>query len=609
MDHIQSPKQFLSLPPFEWGAIPRFAVIAGPNGVGKSHLLRLLAVVSGMAKSSGPRPQGVVLKGRGVRLNQPARGGYLPALFVLPDATVDYTLFHQVTALVDLVRLKARTDPQAHEQAVATFFGRVPWDPEQPDLRQQAVAEVCKLGEHLQHEDVFRWLAPYDLIVRSDSILEMLAQMSYAYANDRVLRASASSPFRRTVSAADPVEEANRLLQLFKLPSRVVGPSEIRLKYDLRFQLPSGVLVTAGELSSGEQSIMALVGLVVTADLRVPAGDGPLLLLLDEPDAHIHTELVKPYVGALEELARRNVQIVMTTHRPETMLLCPPESLVEMRRKDGRVEFEPVPPSRRPALVARLAADTVAIMSGTRIVWVEDEDDREFHQAAYELALTFADVDLPSRPPLAFMPAMSKPDKDGKSATGATGDGGWTAVVKRMNEFRAQGMQSVFRGLVDGDNRKATLPPDVLRLDRYSIESYWADPLGLYHWAVHSDTPMGKGIAAAGEVSLEKLNDLRSLGEAYLQRAADAIIQRIEAALPDDQPRDRRDVMLYSAKGSVVLRYPEWLWTSPKRLLTDAIGKALTAGVHNGWKKALRAVGFIPADLIDIYRRLITERL
>lgn len=463
------------------------------------------------------------------------------------------------------------------------------------------------VGEGLTHQQVFKLLAPYDLVARSGDALTTVAKMLYAFMNyievHRGERVSATLP-------APPAKVVSSLLSRFDVAFNIPPPRELRLPYSLRCRTRGGHWLSPTELSSGEQAILALVATIVAEDVK-PYSDPErtFLLLLDEPDAHIHTELIRKYLDGLGRLTKLNMQIIMTTHRPETMLLCPPESLFELRRNGDAVDFEPMPPPRRPALIARLAGDTVAVMSGTRVVWVEDEDDRTFHQGAYELALCFDNLRLPSLPPLAFMPAMSKPDKEGKAVGGATGDGGWTAVVKRMNELRNQGMQAVFRGLVDGDDRKATLPADVLRLDRYSIESYWADPLGLYQWAVHSDTPRGKEIAAAGGVPLTELNDLRSFEAARLQRAADAIIERVEASLPADQPRNRREVTLMSAKGSVVLRYPEWMWTTPKRLLTDAVTTALTGGVHHGWKKALRAVGFVPADLIDIYRRLITERL
>ena len=617
MHTFSSQYRFASLPPFSWQDIRPLTVVTGANGIGKSQLLLLIAS-SLVEHTSAQILLSVTIDGTPITAHRPPVAGYLPARWSTGPAQASAgAMYSEVDLIVRAARQAARIKRDAANlEPITTWFdglSNVSW------LRSIKPETLDELGERITHADVLAARGPYGF-VKADPVdpIATLARVFFAHASARVthLLQGKSPDEIDTLVGKPPWRRANQLLATFDVAFEIEPPIDVRFEYVLLCRLRSNDVVGPGDLSSGEQTILALVAtivvgevLAVLADRAMDPARQPLrLLLLDEPDAHVHTSVIGNYLDHLRALVDTGTQIIMVTHRPETMLLCPPDSLVEMRRDGDQVAFEPVPPPRRPALIARLAADTVAVMSGTRVVWVEDEDDRVFHQGAYELALTFTEVDLPSLPPLAFMPAMSKPDQDGKPATGASGGGGWTAVTKRMAEFRAQGMQSVFRGLVDGDNRTTTLPPDVLRLDRYSIESYWADPLGLYQWAVHSDTAMGREIAAAGGIPLTDLNDLRSLDSARLQGAADAITLRVEASLPADQPRNRRDVTLFHTKGSVALRYPEWLWTTPKRLLTDTVTTALTGGVHNGWKKALRAAGFIPADLIDVYRRLI-ERL
>lgn len=148
-----------------------------------------------------------------------------------------------------------------------------------------------------------------------------------------------------------PWEEANQLLQLFETRFRLTYPDDLRFPYEPRCILAvDGVVISPSELSSGEQAILALVALAVTtkvlgavppvraetpADGQRPAGPetaevaddndaaeeddddatagdgsrqkGPargselLLLLLDEPDAHLHTSMVKRYLEHVVE--------------------------------------------------------------------------------------------------------------------------------------------------------------------------------------------------------------------------------------------------------------------------------------------------------------------
>ena len=594
----------------EWTDIPQLVVLTGENGVGKTTLLEGLARVCN-ADSLLSR---MVARSGSVSINPvpQRRVGYLPSQWHLNDAKINQQWFVQVRDHI----AKLLADPDHLPSAT------MPVDSHGEDALDgvtRTVRRVLRAGyeptEPATIAAVLAALGPYDIVTHDpQQPLAALAHAVLGHLSARTTHLLQRMPWDDIDARIGPPpwETANQLFREFGLRYQLEYTTDHRLPFELNFRdLDRNRIVSPASLSSGEQASMALIALVTTSTVVHDATQRnealPELVLLDEPDAHLHTSLVKGYLDNLQRIVARGVQVVMVTHRPDTLALAPAASLFEMRRDAGNTSIMKVPSKSQ--LIARLAADTIAVIPSVRVVLVEDEDDRAFHQDAYDLALTFATADLPANPRLAFMPVMAKPDEDGKQQKGATGDGGWTAVRARVKDLHAQGLQSVFRGLIDGDGKTSPPVAELVRLERYSVESYWADPLGLYEWSVHRDDGVGQALASKGGLALSDLADLRSLDAARLAPVVDAVVALLETKLPATLSRDRRDVLLHRKAGDITLQYPAWLWTATKAQLEAAVTTAFTHSVRNPWKNALKVTGFIPADLVDAYRRLITERL
>lgn len=492
--------------------------------------------------------------------------------------------------------------------------------------------------------EVLEQLNTYDLISRDfEKPLVTLAEIFYAYVNARVtlsLRGLSVHEIEARLGEA-PWNEANRLLQLFEVEYRLTNPEDLRFTYELQCYFPeSRVTVPPSALSSGEQAVLALVAVVVTTavlgvrrsrgeerpeeregrnddadeysvdedeaeaatddkreDSASPRSRTTELLLLDEPDAHLHTSMVKRYLEHLEQLTQQGVQIIMVTHRPDTIALAPEGSLFEMRRDGGRTSITKV--QSRSELIGRLAADTIAVLPGVRVVLVEDEDDRKFHQWAYGQACKLGCLGV--FPQLVFMPVLAKDPK-------RPGGGGKTVVIARLAAFGQEGLGAVFRGLIDGDNETTPLPPGVVRLERYTLESYLADPIALYCAVVSSsDFDEQLQLSKQGGIGRGDFEELRKAGSDKLQQIADLVLSKLEEeALLRDRTRQR--VKLYGASTEVALEYPRWIFSATKTELRAALSK-LHAGIfernclNSGpeWSKLL------PEDLIAAYRRLAMD--
>jgi AAA domain, putative AbiEii toxin, Type IV TA system len=628
MESIHILGKYLSLSALDWIGIPPFAIIAGGNGVGKTQLLQLLAAELNAAPLYTIRPE-MKLEPR------PTSAGYLPALWQLDDVKVSHAFFKPIDELTKM--LEEHLSPSVELGSKFELFIQSVTksaDAWFKSLAERVVEGLSRRGKSqlpISRSDVLEELNTYDLVSRnSTEPLATLAEIFYAYVNARVTAVLRGEPADKIDArlGKPPWDEANRLLKFFEARFQLTSPDDLRFAYELRCHFPeSRVTVKPSALSSGEQAVLALVALAVTTSElgavrsarekdEEGADDGDHeaaeqadddrdhkeedeqeqsaeLLLLDEPDAHLHTSMVKRYLEHVQQLTEHGIRIIMITHRPDTIALAPEESLFEMRRGGGRTSIVKV--TSKSELIGRLAGDTIAVLPGVRVVLVEDEDDRRFHQWAYDRARELSH--LPANPRLVFMPVNAR------------GGGGKGPVMKRLAALQNEGLGSVHRGLIDGDHETDRPPTGVVRLERYTLESYLADPIALY-CAVVSSTGIDEelGFASEGGVKLGDLGMLRDAGASTLQRIADLVLSRMEQATPVAD-RTRRQLILYGAAGTVTLEYPRWLFSMTKKELRAAIGrlsKAIVDDEHlnSGPERA----GLVPEDLIAAYCALATNR-
>ena len=502
----------------------------------------------------------------------------------------------------------------------------------------------------ISRADVLRALNTYDLIERdSAQPLSALAQIFYAYVNEQFAMDRRGVPHDEIEKQLGkvPWDYVNALLGRFEMRFCLTIPEDLRLEYEMRCRFAeSGEIIKPSDLSSGEQAVLALVALVVTTSIlgaasaatseSAPAlelepefelkpeenknddegddedvdeleeklgleeqGRRSELLLLDEPDAHLNTSKVKSYLEHVHQLTKQGVQIIMVTHRPDTIVLAPEGSLFEMRRDGGRTSIAKV--DSRAELIGRLAADTVAVLPGVRVVLVEAEDDRRFHEWANERARELGNLLEPPR--LVFMPVLAKDPK-------RPGGGGKNDVINRLIDLGKEGLRAVFRGLIDGDNEADGLPVGVIRLKRYTLENYLADPIALYCTVVNAPEIDEKlGLSNECHVKLGHLGNLRVAESTELQRVANCVLYRLEQVLsPSPVDRTRQTVTLYGDAGEVRLEYPQWLFRASKEALITGIGK-LHNGIfkHDQFQNGPERSGLVPEELIMAYRRLATD--
>ncbi|EDV26811.1 uncharacterized protein TRIADDRAFT_54103 [Trichoplax adhaerens] len=219
------------------------------------------------------------------------------------------------------------------------------------------------------------------------------------------------------------------------------------------------------------------------------------IILLDEPDVHLHPGLVKEMIETIKTklISKLDIQIIMTTHSPTTVSLVPQDSIYiisedSSRRKQVKIEKA----KSKEQAIQLLTSEFVHVSLPFRLIFVEATDDEHFYQMIVN-KLIQKQLFIPSIPLKFHSHGYSlkkhSPDEDGNITTEDSSRQiverlvGFCADPKIAKENRDYSLTGFIFGLVDNDNMgKSTLNNIKCLEDRYSLENYIYDPVYLYYY-------------------------------------------------------------------------------------------------------------------------------
>lgn len=394
-----------------------------------------------------------------------------------------------------------------------------------------------------------------------------------------------------------PWELINDLFEKYNFKYRINSPRTSHAHYDVRFTRydDEAVEVTFEGLSSGEQMIVTLILWSFNEEL----GELKKLLILDEPDAHLHPEMALMFKEILFDVLVKKfgIQVVLTTHSPTTLCWFPEENIFLMDRQLGIVK------SSRAEALKKLTSGLVFVQEAFRIVLVEDEDDRRFHQSVYD-ALIYSNQILPEHR-LIFKPV----------STGGVNSGGKSNVINAClqwsNYTDQTNVSGLIYGLVDKDNDdNSSLPINVLCLNRYCHENYLADPLVVFTLLVQErlqrvvEYAEGIGYVRGEELKFKssQIDGVQSVSDFMIQNLLDVEGSNV-------MQEDLEDIVLCEYVNGSAVNLPKFLLeqsgkdfvlplqrqTFPDKQSSINLNKLLDQMIKTH---------FIPIDLKDIYVRL-----
>lgn len=579
--------KYKSISNIRWDDVPNFAILTGPNGSGKTQVLEILAYhFSGAQHKPGfdePLPVRVntydMLYAPDEIAYVPSSGrfsgGSLSSVSEIPNIRQSFVSLaqnaHHSRQDIDsaikvskvLKRLGNISPYNVSSENITALF---------PDDLEYALDDI----------DVTRGIT-HVFVAHRLKALEALERGTPGYDQDG--RALGPSPW----------SVVNDALKVAGFAYAVVSPEEnsILSPYELKLRdIQTGATIHAVDLSSGEKVLLQLVLWLFTAGKK---GIFPKLLLLDEPDAHLHPSMTAQFLDVISEtlVKKHGVRVIMTTHSPSTVALAPIESIFELTR--GSSEIKPV--TSRSDIISTLTAGLVTVTKTTKFCFVEDEDDVEFYTAIQDLLSpsgpTSDPMSLAASPALAFLPVSI-----GKNATKISG--GATVVAKWVGRLDGEPLSQMFCGIIDMDNG-ATGTDRIFPIGRYSFENYLLDPMVVYALLLEENAaPILPNVnLRSGDEHL-----LRSQSQETLQAIANIVTSQVEASDPSIAASRRADVTFTTGQK---LSYPSWVLEYRGHDLLKVMQGAFLGPQHLNPPrliKCLRRCRTIPVELAVLMRAI-----
>lgn len=576
-----------SITSLDWKNIPHLAVITGANGAGKTQLLELIAASAGVRT---PEP------------GDNRRHDENTTIKVKVDGTE--TLNRGNTVFLRSywnINDPSASIEQIFEQAKDAWNERnskgIPSNSDDSwgDLWLQLESKCHKDRTEFTEEEFLLHLPPNFPLIKKNAMhppamhnLIPLLFVGYAAKLFDLQRSGCGEESAREKLAPLPWDTVNHALQIAGLSYKVQQPeipaSSWAKKFNISYRLElestvSGSAIPVSSLSSGERVIFmtAIWSYFFNQEML---GSETALLLLDEPDAHLHPALTKKFLRVIREelIGRRGIRVIMTTHSPSSVALAGEENLFVMAQEEPRIR----PVVNKWDAVACLTSGLVTVGTETKVVFVEDERDVSFYNRLQSFlafdsinALGFDDARL-----LKFIP----------SSIGRQG-GGKQMVIRWVNDIES----SQVAGIVDRDDDGAPVGR-VYVGGRRHLESYLLDPLFIFALLLEDNSPSIPELIDG--IDFRYSRKLLELDSEKLQMITD----RMSSIYQDLSPETSRKTVAIEYIGGAIVFVPEWIINcDAKKNLFDQVRKRFNATWSLDYLiRKYEVIGIVPKEIASV---------
>lgn len=556
-----------SIEDLRWDNVPPLAVVTGLNGAGKSQLLEVLAhSFDALPHAREERPAVDIRATAQIEGDEYSRG----------------EVFHSYGEWKPLTSSPASDDDIRN--AIHTLQAGRRTEDVLRSLSADLDLTIAQLRDFTPSQ-LLRVLTPGLLWTYGPEQYHSLSAlfMAYRYLERTGLESDESPEELRARLGEPPWQLLSSIITAAGLPFTINHPQQLphtrsRLSTKFEFELRDSHnnVVPLEQLSSGERVLMATATWRYEAEI---AGRHFRLLLLDEPDAHLHPSLTRRFLNVVREVfvEQRDVRVIMTTHSPSTVALTPDGSLFAMQRTDPRLR-----PVSRAEAIATLTGGFVAVQDATRTVLLEGKEDPPFYRQVWQLLIE------------PVTPAQSGAIDTYPNINFMHGQGRQT-VQALVAQLRQAGFTN-FYGLIDKD--KGNIPTDgVFVLSRYAIENYLYDPLNV--WLAANRMRRVKEFGLYSPISLSVFRDLPV---SELQAMLDSVVHRVDGLFPSSDVTTAR--VNVEHHNGITLSYPQWCLTLDKAEIKRRFSKALTQFTTRDLLEAYVELNFVPVDLLHLYRAI-----
>lgn len=415
---------------------------------------------------------------------------------------------------------------------------------------------------------------------------------------NRLKRASSSDVMRKTALednefiekfGSPPWDELNNLFVETQFPYEVIVPSDVDdslLEIFFRHKA-TGSIVAPRNLSNGEQCITNFIFQIMLSKMPFFSETLPNCILLDEADAHLHPALIRIALNALKAILRSNshTHIILATHSLTTVALCDEDSCHFLSGgKDKKISKI----TRKEAIknlsygIPLLNVD----YNLSRQVLVEGNTDADLFTQIYLLIKDEVHKDLN----LFFIPSSG-------------GEGNVESVEKTVYALRTNGNSRVY-GIIDWDRKRSH--SEGLRViaheSCYCIDNLILNPLSLGILMIrHCEKEITKAFPTI------RFSTTPNLAKYQLQEIVDHIEQRIlENAVDktssliflDGLEIQMSQGLLFSSKAELLAKITNGIPFLKRFMQQPRITSLVVEQVYREYKR------FIPIAFLNCFREL-----
>ncbi|MFH6957723.1 AAA family ATPase [Flavobacterium aquidurense] len=566
---IKFEGKYKSITTFEWKEIPSFVVITGPNGTGKSQLLDLIFNTITNKPETYER---ISIVDKNINSNE--------VIFLRGEWEL------QNTYDINLATIHQHLDAHYSNFKSGNYQRHNPNQVKMFWACQEIIKKTGKNHTDISKDEFFQHF-PEILIEHESQLSQKISEIFYNYRLSEIELQAKNESSENIIKliGEKPWTVLREIIKESKLAFDINDPSKNGFRDNFQFKLTHQTLneeIDFYDLSSGEKVLISLVFYLYNSQEK---NIFPKLLLLDEPDAHLHPSMSQQFLNVIKNVLvdKFGVQVIMTTHSPTTVMLSPYDSIYEMSRTEPRIKKS----ISKNHSVSLLTSGLIYVGEGTKYFLVEDLDDVNFYSYTNNQLSTENLID--SSIPLVFIPASTKDKSGGKDV-----------VQNWVNKLQDSGLINIVQGLIDADSGN-TVSTGVYKIDRYSIENYLIDPIILFATLIDKEK---NHVIDDINLSIGEEYKLKSMPNEKLQKIADYFFNIIEPELHKyfkdfDPSSESERVEITFANGSKLL-YPKWiLLRRGKTLLNEIYNNIFTSPIINFKTlfKTYRKLNMIPEDL------------
>ncbi|MBS1634933.1 MAG: AAA family ATPase [Bacteroidetes bacterium] len=266
-----------------------------------------------------------------------------------------------------------------------------------------------------------------------------------------------------------PWKVLNGFFEKFKLPYEFKGITEksfsptAEIQYEF-IRKDTEKPIPFQFLSSGEKIIIGLVIKLFTSEYYERNFEYPDVIILDEPDAHLHPEMSKILIDVLNGVfvEQLGIKVIITTHSPMTIALAPEDSIYQL----SNVPFTQLKQISKDEALKTLTSGLPNLSidyQNHRQVFVEGPTDLKYYQQLFDKI----NADKAMQHKLYFI-------------SNSLGKGNCDQVINVVKAIRNSGNTTAY-GVIDWDLKNNDERHIYVHgnQSRYSIENFVFDPIYL----------------------------------------------------------------------------------------------------------------------------------